>query len=65
MWLDTYANIPRVSPIIAEFPAAIPSIPSFRFAPLDTAVTTKIVTNTNKIQPAVWACSPINPTRSA
>lgn len=41
MWLDTYANMPKVRPMIAEFPAAIPSIPSFRLAPLDTAVTTK------------------------
>ena len=39
---DTYARIPRVAPIMAELPAAIPSIPSFRLAPFDTAVTTKV-----------------------
>jgi len=53
MWLDTYANIPNVNPMMAELPAAIPSMPSFRLAPLDTAVTTKMVMITNNIQPAV------------
>ena len=65
MWLDTYANMPKVRPMIAEFPAAIPSIPSFRLAPLDTAVTTKMVTNTKIIQPTAWALSPRKPTKSA
>ena len=65
MWLDTYANMPKVRPMIAEFPAAIPSMPSFKLAPFETAVTTKMVTKTNNIHPAVWAWSPRKPTKSA
>ena len=37
---------------MAEFPAHIPSIPSLRLAPLETAVTTKMVMITKRIQPA-------------
>ena len=44
--------------MIAELPAAMPSMPSLRFAPFDTAVMTKIVTNTKNIQPAFVLCSP-------
>ena len=58
-------QLESVAPIMAEFPAAIPSIPSFRLAPFDTAVTTMIVTMTNKIHPAVCACSPMKETKSA
>ena len=43
---ETHANKPKVSTIIAELPAANPSIPSVRLAPLDTAVTIKITTGT-------------------
>ena len=62
--LDTYASMPKVRPMMAELPAAMPSMPSFRLAPLETAVTTKMVMMTNKTHPAVCACSPIKPTRS-
>ena len=33
---DTYANMAKVTPIIAEVPVAKPSIPSVIFAPLET-----------------------------
>ena len=52
MWLLTYANVAKATPIIAEFPAHIPSIPSFRLHPLLTAITTKVVMRTKKIHPA-------------
>ena len=48
---DTYARIPSAVPIIAEFPAHIPSIPSLRFAPLLTAMITNVVTKMNNIHP--------------
>ncbi len=35
---ETQAKMPRVNTIIAEVPAARPSIPSVRFAPFETAV---------------------------
>ena len=41
---ETQAKIPKVSATIAEVPAARPSIPSVRFAPLETAVTIVILT---------------------
>ena len=50
---DTYASMPSATPMMAEFPAAIPSMPSFKLAPFETAVTTKMVTKTNNIHPAV------------
>jgi len=39
---ETHAKIARVTTIIAEVPAARPSIPSVKLAPLETAVTIKI-----------------------
>ena len=44
---ETHAKIPRVNTIIAEEPAAKPSIPSVKFAPLDTAVIIKILSDSN------------------
>ena len=49
---DIYASIPSATPIIAELPAARPSKPSVRFAPFDTAVTTKITIRTKTSQAA-------------
>ncbi len=37
---------------MAELPAAMPSMPSFKLAPLDTAITTMTVIMTNSAQPA-------------
>ena len=45
--------MPSVTPIMAELPVANPSSPSVRFAPLETAVTMKIVTNMKIIHPAI------------
>ena len=39
---DTHAKTPKAKTIIADVQAANPSIPSVRFAPLDTAVIIKI-----------------------
>ena len=39
---ETQAKIPKVNTIMAEVPAANPSIPSVRFAPFETAVIIKI-----------------------
>ena len=50
MFPETHAKIPRVKAIIADVPAASPSIPSVRFAPLETAAMIKMVINTNTIQ---------------
>ena len=47
---ETQAKIPKVRTIIADVPAAKPSIPSVRFAPLDTAVIIKILTRMKTIQ---------------
>jgi len=52
MLLETYAKIPKATPMIAEFPVASPSNPSVRFALFETAVTMKIVMITNIIQVA-------------
>ncbi len=41
---EIQAKIPKVTAIMAEVPAAKPSIPSVRLAPLDTADTIKITT---------------------
>jgi len=41
---ETHAKIPNVSTMIADVPAARPSIPSVRLAPLDTAVIIKMDT---------------------
>ena len=49
---DTYASMPSATPMMAELPAHMPSIPSLRLAPLETAVTTKMVMITKRIQPA-------------
>ena len=45
---ETQVKIPSVRTIIADVPAAKPSIPSVRFAPFETAVTINI-TNGMKI----------------
>ena len=42
MFPETKVKIPKASTDIAEVPAANPSIPSVRLAPLDTAVMIKI-----------------------
>jgi hypothetical protein len=47
MFPDTQANNPKVRTIMAEEPAARPSIPSVKFAPLDTAVTINITIGIN------------------
>ena len=47
--LETHAKIPSVSAIMAEVPAANPSIPSVRLAPLETAAMIKMAINTNTI----------------
>ena len=47
---DKNANKANVAPIMAELPAARPSIPSVRFAPLETAVTINITTIIKAIQ---------------
>ena len=52
MWLLTYASMPRAMHMMAALPAHMPSIPSFRFEPLLTAITMKVVRRTKKIQPA-------------
>ena len=44
---ETKVNMPKVNTIIAEEPAARPSIPSVKLAPLETAVTIKITTGIN------------------
>ena len=54
----TYASMPNATPMMAELPAHMPSIPSLRLAPLLTAVTTMMVIITNNIQPAATRCSP-------
>ena len=46
--------------MMAELPAHIPSMPSFRLAPLETAVTTMMVIMTNNTQPAATLYSPKN-----
>ena len=51
--------------MMAEFPAAMPSMPSFRFAPFETAVMTKIVTSTKRIHPACVLYFPQKETKSA
>ena len=45
---ETHAKIPSVSAIMAEVPAANPSIPSVRLAPLETAAMIKMAINTNR-----------------
>ncbi len=47
---ETQAKIPKVSTIMADVPAARPSIPSVRFAPFETAVIIKILTRIKIIQ---------------
>jgi hypothetical protein len=46
---DTYANTPRVAPMMADVPVARPSIPSVMFAPFDTAVMMRITIGMNTI----------------
>ena len=48
---ETQAKIPRAKTIIAEVPAASPSIPSVKLAPFDTAVIMKMTIgiNTNHV----------------
>ena len=47
---ETQAKIPKVKAIIAEVPAASPSMPSVKLAPLDTEVMINTTANTNTIQ---------------
>ena len=44
---EIQAKIPKVRTMIAELPAASPSIPSVRFAPLETAVTMRMTIGIN------------------
>ena len=46
--------------MMAELPAHMPSMPSFRLAPFDTAVTTIMVMMTNNTQPAATLYFPQN-----
>ena len=52
--------MPIATPMMAELPAHMPSMPSFKLAPFDTAVTTKIVMKTNNTQPAAVLYLPQN-----
>ena len=52
--------MPKAMQMMAEFPAAMPSMPSLRLAPLLTAVMTKMVTRTKRIQPACVLYFPQN-----
>ena len=52
--------MPSATPIMAELPAHMPSMPSLRLAPLLTAVTTRMVITTNNIQPAAVLYLPQN-----
>ena len=52
--------MPNATPMIAELPAHMPSIPSLRLAPLETAVTTSIVMTTNNTHPAAVLYLPQN-----
>ena len=45
---------------MAELPAHMPSMPSLRLAPFDTAVTTNMVITTNRIHPAAVRYLPQN-----
>ena len=47
---DTKAKIPKVNTMIADDPAAKPSIPSVKFAPFETAVTIRIIIGMNNNQ---------------
>ena len=49
MFPETQAKIPNVKTIIAEVPAANPSIPSVKLAPLETAEIIKIIIGINII----------------
>ena len=55
---DTHAKIARETPIIADDPAANPSIPSVKLAPFDTAVIMKMIIGINNNQPYFSAPSP-------
>jgi hypothetical protein len=48
---ETHAKTAKVITIIAEEPAAKPSIPSVKFAPFEIPVTIKTVINMKIIQP--------------
>ena len=58
MFPETRAKIPRVNTMIADEPAASPSIPSVRLAPLDTAVTMRMIIGMNNNQAYSLAPSP-------
>ena len=47
---ETQAKIPNVKTMIAELPAASPSIPSVKFAPFEKAETKKTTKGINTIQ---------------
>ena len=61
---DTKAKIPSVNTIIADVPAARPSIPSVRFAPLDTAVTINMIIGIKINQAYSLASSPAHAIKS-
>lgn len=47
---ETQAKIPKVSTIMADVPAARPSMPSVKFAPLETAVIINMTIGINSNQ---------------
>ena len=51
MFPETQAKTASVTTIIADEPAAKPSIPSVKFAPFETPVTIKTVIKMKTIQP--------------
>jgi len=61
---DTHARTARVAPMMADVPVARPSIPSVRFAPLDTAVMIRITIGMKMIQAQFAASSPIHEIRT-
>ena len=55
--------MPNATPMMAELPAHMPSMPSLRLAPLLTAVTTRMVMMTKSIHPAAVLYLPQNDMR--
>ena len=60
---ETHANTPSVATIIADDPAAKPSIPSVKLAPFEIAVTIKTTININRTQAYLAGVSPIQLTK--
>ena len=65
MFPETNVKIPSARTEIAEVPAASPSIPSVKLAPLETAVIIKITTGMNTNQAHFSYPSPKNDKTSA